>query len=59
MRRHPAFAQIQTLRHKPALGAALRGLGMTTAFDQPHGSADFGRMAPHRSTITLHLRGDP
>jgi serpin B len=30
------------------LGALLRGLGMTTAFDQPRGSADFDRMAPRK-----------
>ena len=28
---------------------------MTTAFDQPHGSADFGRMAPHRSDDYLYI----
>jgi serpin B len=31
-----------------SLGKALRGLGMMTAFDQPPGSADFGRMAPRK-----------
>ena len=30
------------------LGPVLRGLGMTTAFDQPRGSADFDRMAPRK-----------
>ena len=30
------------------LGKALRGLGMTTAFDQPPGSANFDRMAPRK-----------
>ena len=28
------------------LGKTLKGLGMTTAFDEPPGSANFGRMAP-------------
>lgn len=31
-----------------SLGLRLRGLGMTTAFDQPRGSANFARMAPRR-----------
>ena len=31
-----------------SLGEALRGLGMMVAFDQPRGSADFGRMAPRK-----------
>jgi serpin B len=30
------------------LGKTLRSLGMMTAFDQPPGSADFGRMAPRK-----------
>ena len=38
-----------------ALGAALRGLGMTTAFDEPPGSADFDRMAPRRPNDYLYL----
>jgi serpin B len=38
-----------------ALGGALRGLGMTTAFDQPHGSADFDRMAPRKPNEYLYL----
>ena len=37
------------------LGAALRGLGMTTAFDQPRGSADFGRMAPRKPEDYLYI----
>ena len=37
------------------LGTLLRGLGMTTAFDQPPGSANFDRMAPHRADAYLYL----
>jgi serpin B len=38
-----------------ALGAALHALGMTTAFDQPRGSADFDRMAPRKPDEYLYL----
>lgn len=38
-----------------ALGAALRALGMTAAFDQPRGSADFDRMAPRKPEEYLYL----
>jgi serpin B len=37
------------------LGAALRGLGMTTAFDQPRGSADFDRIAPRKPDDYLFI----
>ena len=37
------------------LGTALRGLGMTTAFDQPAGSADFSRMAAIGPTRRLAI----
>jgi len=37
------------------LGAALRGLGMTSAFDQPRGSADFDRMAPRKPDDYLYI----
>jgi serpin B len=37
------------------LGAALRGLGMTTAFDQPRESANFDRMAPRRPDDYLYI----
>jgi len=37
------------------LGALLRGLGMTTAFDQPRGSADFDRMAPRKPDDYLYI----
>ena len=35
------------------LGQELRALGMTTAFDEPRGSADFDRMAPRRANDYL------
>jgi serpin B len=38
-----------------ALKAALCSLGMTTAFDQPRGSANFDRMAPRRPDAYLGL----
>jgi serpin B len=37
------------------LGALLRGLGMTTAFNQPRGSADFDRMAPRKPDDYLYI----
>jgi serpin B len=37
------------------LGAVLQGLGMTTAFDQPRGSADFDRMAPRKPNDYLYI----
>jgi serpin B len=37
------------------LGQALRSLGMTTAFDQPRGSANFDRMAPRRPNDYLRI----
>jgi serpin B len=37
------------------LSSALRGLGMTTAFDQPRGSADFDRMAPRKPDDYLYI----
>lgn len=37
------------------LGAALRGLGMTSAFDQPRGSANFDRMAPRKPDDYLFI----
>jgi serpin B len=37
------------------LGQELRALGMTTAFDQPRGSADFDRMAPRRPNDYLRI----
>lgn len=37
------------------LGSMLRGLGMTTAFDDPRGSADFGQMAPRTPKDYLSL----
>jgi serpin B len=37
------------------LGGMLRGLGMTTAFDQPRGSADFDRMAPRKPDDYLYI----
>lgn len=37
------------------LGALLRELGMTTAFDQPRGSADFDRMAPRKPDDYLYI----
>ena len=37
------------------LGQELRALGMTTAFDQPRGSADFDRMAPRRANDYLRI----
>lgn len=37
------------------LGTMLRGLGMTTAFDQPRGSADFDRMAPRKQDDYLFI----
>lgn len=38
-----------------ALGAELRKLGMTTAFNVPFGSADFDRMAPRRPDDYLYI----
>jgi serpin B len=38
-----------------SLGTSLRGLGMTTAFDQPAGSADFTRVAPRKADGYLAL----
>jgi len=37
------------------LGQQLRALGMTTAFDEPRGSADFDRMAPRRPDDYLRI----
>jgi serpin B len=37
------------------LGQQLRALGMTTAFDEPRGSADFDRMAPRRPNDYLRI----
>ena len=37
------------------LGAALQALGLKTAFDQPHGSANFDRMAPRRPDDYLFI----
>jgi serpin B len=37
------------------LGEALQMLGMTTAFDKPHGSANFDRMAPRRPDDYLYI----
>ena len=37
------------------LGAALRRLGLTTAFDEPRGSANFDRMAPRKPNDYLCL----
>lgn len=37
------------------LGQELRALGMTTAFDEPRGSADFDRMAPRRPNDYLRI----
>ena len=37
------------------LGAVLQGLGMTTAFDQPRGSANFDRMAPRKPDGYLYI----
>jgi serpin B len=37
------------------LGAALRSLGMKTAFDIPPGSANFDRMAPRRGNDYLYI----
>jgi serpin B len=37
------------------LGAILRALGMTTAFDQPRGSADFNLMAPRKPDDYLYI----
>ncbi|MFM1944373.1 MAG: hypothetical protein RI897_3355 [Verrucomicrobiota bacterium] len=34
-----------------ALGKVLRSLGMTTAFDEPRGSANFDRLAPRRLPV--------
>lgn len=38
-----------------ALGGALRALSMRSAFDEPHGSANFERMAPRRPNDYLYL----
>lgn len=38
-----------------SLGPVLRGLGMTTAFDSPPGSADFARIAPRTADDYLAL----
>lgn len=38
-----------------SLGAKLKRLGMTSAFDQPRGSANFGRIAPLRPDFYLYL----
>jgi serpin B len=38
-----------------ALKDALEKLGMTTAFDQPHGSANFDRMAPRKPNDYLYI----
>jgi serpin B len=37
------------------LGGLLRGLGMTTAFDRPRGSANFDRMAPRKPDEYLYI----
>jgi serpin B len=37
------------------LGGLLRGLGMTTAFDQPRGTANFDRMAPRMPRDYLYI----
>jgi serpin B len=37
------------------LSTALRRLGMATAFDEPRGSADFGRMAPRKPQDYLYI----
>lgn len=37
------------------LGALLQKLGMTTAFDEPRGSADFDAMAPNRPEDYLYI----
>lgn len=37
------------------LGEILQKLGMTTAFDEPRGSADFDAMAPKRPNNYLHI----
>lgn len=38
-----------------ALGGTLRALGMKSAFDEPHGSANFERIAPRRPDGYLYL----
>jgi serine protease inhibitor len=38
-----------------ALSQALKSLGLKRAFDQPRGSADFGRMAPRRADNYLFI----
>jgi serpin B len=50
--------ELPKFRLEPAamrLSAALRTLGLRTAFDEPKGSADFERMAPRRPNDYLYI----
>ena len=49
--RHDVILHLPKFKIAPPslpLGTALRGLGMTTAFNQPRGTANFDRMAPRK-----------
>ena len=48
-----AKIQIRTAHHES--GRDLAGLGMQTAFDQPHGSANFDRLAPRKPDDYLYI----
>ena len=58
LERHDVDLSMPKFKFEPptiALAAALKALGMNSAFDQPRGSANFDRIAPRRPNDYLYI----